>query len=376
MVAASKIDIKILCIVCAGPGSNDERRVKQLMTVCGLVHEIVYVDKSLSVPKRMLSIYQSIVASNADLMFIEGTGVAGGLPALLGRLTGAGPQKYIISSGDAVDSFIKNRHGRVLGLLARLYETTLYREAFGFAGWTPYLVGRAIRMGARRGLTLEGFVPDDFQKAPASSGQELRATLGIADTDLVVGVTGSINWSEKQSYCYGLELVTASKLTSRPDVRFLIVGDGSGLELLKERTKDDARFIFSGRVPHSDIPRYLSMLDVAVIAQTSDEAGALRLTTKLPEYLAAGVPVAMSATPGAIDFLYEGNSSPIWLIPAHHPASPAFAKEIAAWIDALEITDIRRRKSNACKIADDRFNASRISGRLVGFLDAYSGVTN
>ena len=63
-----------------------------------------------------------------------------------------GGVRYVFSSGDAV--------GPHLGLISpwltlpgRLYERLLCKFSVGYIGWSPYLVGRAITLGARRGVT-------------------------------------------------------------------------------------------------------------------------------------------------------------------------------------------------------------------------------
>ena len=38
------------------------------------------------------------------------------------------------------------------------YEKLLYRHCTGFIGWTPYLAGMALKMGAPRAVTVEGAV--------------------------------------------------------------------------------------------------------------------------------------------------------------------------------------------------------------------------
>lgn len=359
----------IVCVICQGQDSNDQRRVTEIMTTIGVSYSLIYVDKSQPLLKRIARVFRQLRSSSGDLVFIEGTGIGGGFPVLIHAFLRPSV-RYLVSSGDAVDSFVRNQHGYVLGFIAGLYERVLYTKSYAFVGWSPYLVGRAFRMGARRGFTLEGAVPKSFVPASIEDIARKREELGINSSDLVIGVSGSLAWSERQSYCYGMELANSAHLVTRKDVKFLIVGDGTGADKLKDRIQDDQRFIMTGRVSHDDMPLHLGVMNAAIISQTSDESGALRLTTKLPEYLACGVPVAMPAIPGATDYLQDLGGSAVWLLAPGHPASETYARSVASWIDSLSIDDAQERGETASKIAESRFELSLLSGRLAEFLKA------
>lgn len=362
--------VRIDCIICQGAESNDARRVVELMNTIGANYRLIYVDKTKPLLKRVLKVYGSLRESSSEFIFMEGTGVGGGLAVIALAFTRPSV-KYLVSSGDAVDSFIRNQHGIFLGWVAGLYEQLLYRKSFAFVGWSPYLVGRAFRMGAKRGFTLEGAAPKGFTPAANELIASKRALLGIGETDLVIGVSGSLAWSDRQSYCYGMELANAAALVARSDVKFLVVGSGSGLTRIKEKFGSDPRFISVGRVAHEEMPVYIGLMSAAVISQTSDESGALRLTTKLPEYLVCGVPVAMPAIPGAMDYLRGADESAVWMLSTEHPASPRYAEAVASWINGLSLTDTEARRSTAIAIAHERFALERISGRLVEFLRTF-----
>src|SRR5205807_288262 len=74
-------------------------------------------------------IVRKIRSGQYDLVFMEGTGTAGGIAIILGRLLYG--TKYIFSSGDAVAPFLAAKWpaGR---LLFDFYEKALYRYSSGF----------------------------------------------------------------------------------------------------------------------------------------------------------------------------------------------------------------------------------------------------
>ncbi len=126
---------------------------------------------------RAWRLLKRILAAKPKLVLMEGTGVAGGLAVMAGRLlVGAG---YVVSSGDAVGPWVA-MHCPPLGPIFALYERVLYRMADGFIGWTPYLAGRALSFGTPRAMTAAGWA--EFELSPQrreEARQRIRQQLGI-----------------------------------------------------------------------------------------------------------------------------------------------------------------------------------------------------
>src|SRR5439155_13077291 len=127
----------------------------------------------------------------------------------------------------------------------------LCRWSAGFIGWTPYLTGRALTFGAPRAMTASGWAPYTLSpERQAASRIRIRKELGIAADDLVFGLVGSLAWTPRVRYCYGLELVRSLEQTSRSNLKILIVGDGSGRACLDEVAgkRLGYRMLLTGRV--------------------------------------------------------------------------------------------------------------------------------
>jgi glycosyltransferase involved in cell wall biosynthesis len=230
----------------------------------------------------------------------------------------------------------------------------------------------AMKMGAARAATVEGGVDMGiFRPYPTPQRDEARRKFGLAPSHLVCGVVGSLRWTPRQSYCYGLELVEALKRLKRLDVSLLIVGDGSGLERLRALVPDTLRerIVFTGRLPEAEVNAALNAMDVGFITQTLDQLGNFRLTTKLPEYLASGLPIAMSPVPGFYD--YVGRAG--WPLPAHHPADPVFHQQCAAWLDALTWDEVRARAGLCRPLAEERFDYKVLRPRFQNFIQSLMG---
>src|SRR5262249_5245938 len=137
----------------------------------------------------------------------------------------------------------------------------------------------------------------------ARSRAGAREELGIPPDGLVAGIVGSLAWTKKVGYAYGLELVQALRRCKRSDAYALIVGDGDGRARLERLAGDrlGGRVIFTGKVPRDRVPYYLAAMDIASLPQSVDRVGSVRYTTKLTEYLSVGLPVVTGRIPMAYD---------------------------------------------------------------------------
>jgi glycosyltransferase involved in cell wall biosynthesis len=291
--------------------------------------------------RSLRQLIKSIFQLRPDLVVMEGTGLGGGLGLLLGRWLAGIP--YVVSSGDAVGPFVAKLRP-LLGPLFGLYERLLCRWSAGFIGWTPYLTGRALTFGAPRAMTAPGWAPySPSSEQQAASRIKVRKELGIAANDLVFGLIGSLAWTKRVGYCYGLELVRALERTGRPNLKVVIVGDGTGRTQLEQAAgkRLGTSVILTGRVPRDQVPDYLAAMDVASLPQSVDQIGSFRYTTKLSEYLAAGLPMVT----GQIPLAYDLGDSWLWRLPGKAPWDPAYVRALASLMDALGPAELKLKQS-------------------------------
>jgi len=360
---------KMLCISTAGPVGQDIRRIQRLTQGLSVDCTIWGLDRKRSRRENMQAVWERLRREKPDLVYLDGTGIAAGVPLI--RAARAWGQRYVVSSGDPVGGFFKVTRGSLYGFVFGVYERLLYRHSAGFIGWTPYLTGVALKLGAPRAITIEGGVDlETFRPYPEAQRQALRRRYGIPLTHLVCGVVGSLKWVARQRYCYGLELVEMLRYLKRDDVTVLIVGDGDGRSRLESRVPDGLRhrIVFTGRVEEAEVVDLLNVMDIGFITQTLDELGRYRLTTKLPEYLATGLPIVMSPIPGFYDYVYPAG----WVLPEGHPADPGFHRKLAAWLDSLRMEEVRARAAQAPALAR-RFGYDVLRPRFAAFIDELLG---
>lgn len=137
----------------------------------------------------------------------------------------------------------------------------------------------------------------------ARNDPALRARLGLAPDDLVVGKVGRL--TEHKGHDDLLDV--APELIRRcPNLKFLLVGDGPWRARLEARARELGvadRVVFAGLVPVGDMGRLMGVMDLLV--HLSYREG---LPRALPQALAAGRPVVAYDCDGAGEVCLEGRT--------------------------------------------------------------------
>jgi glycosyltransferase involved in cell wall biosynthesis len=205
-------------------------------------------------------------------------GVAAALPFRL-----LGTSVVVIDTGDAITALA--RSARLRGSVGVAATWLLEESGLRLAS---HIVVRGVfhqELLARKGIA-STWIPDGFEKELFYVG---RAPSG--NTDLCIGLVGSVIWNGSLSATYGFDLIEL--LAALPDlpVRGVLVGDGNGLGHLRAHASArgvKSRITFAGRVPYVELRSWLNTFDIALSTQTNDVPGQVRTTGKLPLYLACG----------------------------------------------------------------------------------------
>jgi len=323
---------KILGCASKGTNSDDEVRLRALLAHFNA--SFVPFDRNRK-KESFLTCLRMLRAGGFDLFVLEGTGFAAGLAAILGRVLWG--RRFVLSSGDSVGPFLTAIVPAGAPLF-HLYERALYGLSSGFIGWTPYLVGRALTMGATHAITIAGWAPFSFSAAETDAGRRrIRTALGIPDEAVVFGIAGSISWSKRHQSAYGADLIRAA-IRAKTEPYVLIVGDGTGFEILKEMAGERlGKTIFMpGRVPRHEVPHYLAAMDIGSLPQTVDGVGSFRYTTKLSEYRSVRLPLVCNQIPMAYDLDYGD----IIRLEGEHPRTQRFLAALAELMDTIRPEDV------------------------------------
>jgi 1,2-diacylglycerol 3-alpha-glucosyltransferase len=153
--------------------------------------------------------------------------------------------------------------------------------------------------------------PVDLERYKEKDSKRIRQEFGLDKYELLLYI-GRVA-KEK-----GLDLLVnafARVIAERPQARLLLVGGGPyrrTLESLVKRHGLTGKVLFTGVVPHGEIPDYAAAADLFVFTSVTDTQGLV-----LVEAMAAGVPAVAVKAPGPIDILAGGGGL---LVPAEEDA--------------------------------------------------------
>ncbi|MBQ4617819.1 MAG: glycosyltransferase family 4 protein [Clostridia bacterium] len=117
-----------------------------------------------------------------------------------------------------------------------------------------------------------------------------------SDDRFKIVFTGNVGFAQ------GLDVLpeTAALLQDRgiDDVCFVIVGEGRGLEAFRAQVKErdvESAFVFTGRRPSEEVPRYLAACDMAFVSFKNDPVLVSTIPAKLQSYMACAMPILAAA---------------------------------------------------------------------------------
>jgi hypothetical protein len=352
-------DFVILAASSKGSGSNDEARLRELLSE--IPANFLPFDRTHKL-RSGWNIFRSLM-NRPDLMVVEGTGLAVGLPCIASRILRG--VRYVVSSGDAVGPYVQSLHP-ILGQLFSIYERILYRCSAGFVGWTPYLVGRALTFGAPRAMTAPGWGPQPLDpRLREEARRQLRQKWSIGHETIIFGIVGSLLWNNRVGYCYGSELVRAiCRNAPSPKVGVVIAGGGTGVQELKKLAGDrlgrDIHVI--GEIPADAVGQHLAAFDVASLPQSLDGVGSFRYTTKLSEYLSARLPVVT----GQIPMSYDLNTGWLWRLPGAAPWSADYLEALGNLMQTITLEQVAAKQRLVC--GENLFNRADQIARMSEFV--------
>ncbi len=200
-----------------------------------------------------------------------------------------------------VNAPLVEEQARFRGL--RLRDVAQAREDASYAGADlvvavsdavgRHVTGRGIDparvLVAANGVDTARFRADQAPGLTLTTGAALRGRLGLEQA-LVIGFVGSFKaW-------HGIDFLLDAFTTLAPRfpaARLLAVGDGPMLEAARQRVRNeglDGRVIFTGAVPHAEVPAYLQAMDLTVAPYAAQQEFYFS-PLKIVESMAAGRPV-------------------------------------------------------------------------------------
>jgi glycosyltransferase involved in cell wall biosynthesis len=151
------------------------------------------------------------------------------------------------------------------------------------------------------GVDVQRFRPDPKAR------RAVRTALGMGSRPLLIFVGNFYDWHDLSTLLDALSHV----LRTNPDARLVLVGDGPQREGILKRASDlgIAHAVhFTGAVAHTDVPRLLSAVDIAVAPVPAMKGDSWLSPMKLFEYMASGAAVVASKAGQIIEVIQDGSN--------------------------------------------------------------------
>ncbi|MDZ7267419.1 MAG: glycosyltransferase family 4 protein [candidate division KSB1 bacterium] len=218
-----------------------------------------------------------------------------------------------------------------LGNLPMQIEMANLRGADAIIAISNILANYYIERGiAREKIHVIPNAVDAGKFVPRPKDQALLRELGL-ENRTVIGWVGSLyGWS-------GIEnLIGMARhlLAHRPQVSFLLVGGGKNKEFFQQQLHTNGyapRVVLPGTVPHSEVPRYLSCMDI-VLAPYPKLDFWYPSSVKLFEYMASGKATVATRVGQVAEIIEEGKNGLLF-----DPARPGeLTEKVLALVDSEE----------------------------------------
>lgn len=188
--------------------------------------------------------------------------------------------------------------------LAVLADRITFKTARVIVVVSPHLKRRIAALGIApdKILVLPNAVSAESLDHPAD-GAAVREKLGLQDAIIIGFVGWFVEWHRLDLL---LEQV-ATLASDEPRVRLMLIGDGALKETLVEQAAHlgiGERAIFTGAVPHAQVPDYIAAMDICVVPHSN----AYRSPIKLFEFMARGRAVIAPRTEPVASVITDGEN--------------------------------------------------------------------
>lgn len=188
-----------------------------------------------------------------------------------------------------------------------------------------------------------------FKKCPSG---DLKTELGL-DGSFIVGHIGVLReWLDFGPLFKGFKFLTRSF-----NLKLLIVGGGVGYSEVVQLAKEygiSKDVVFTGTIPYSLVPNYISCMDVGVIPFKLDKVSQDSLPLKLFEYMACETPVIATNVKGVIESVGD--------LVLYASDSEDYSKKIIALYNDEELK--RKMGLMGRKFVEENYDWSKVSSNL------------
>jgi glycosyltransferase involved in cell wall biosynthesis len=241
-------------------------------------------------------------------------------------------------------------------------ELFMYRHARAVVSVSRSFIENLAGRGIERSKI--AFVPNGVDTSFWTAGSRARgrAALGLDDRPVVVSYVGTVG----MAHDVGTILYAAALLKrERPEIRFLIVGDGAELQRLRDQAEAEGldRVTFTGLVSREQIPDILAASDISLVTLRRSDVFKAVLPSKMFEAMAAARPIVLAVDGEARETL-ERSGGGLAVAPGD---AHALANAVQRLVDDA---DLRRAMGAAgSRFVDQEFGRRAWAARYLDLLE-------
>lgn len=224
----------------------------------------------------------------------------------------------------------------------------IFTRARAAADW---LVERGVRREAIRTV----YDPCDFARYHPGDRAAARRAWGYADSDVVLAHHGILHPNKGNDWVLA---ALAPVMARRPELRFLLVGDGPEMPRLRRIVAErglGGRVRLAGWLPKpEDVCAALNAADIGLVMRRGARSDDFHMTGALVHNMACGLPLLAARLGGVMEVVREGENG--WLF------APTDPEEFAAKLESALARPDLRAAYGARALADARalFSVERV----------------
>ncbi|MEK7610598.1 MAG: glycosyltransferase [Patescibacteria group bacterium] len=223
----------------------------------------------------------------------------------------------------------------------------IYRQADAIQAISNFLAARAIRLGARRGVTV---VPNGVDlKLFAAAGHGY--SFSHSTSRVIVTTSRLVKKNGLRDLIHALKFLP-------PDVTLDLIGRGPEEEALRRharRWRVSERVSFVGELPARDLPSALGRAKIFARPSLSEGLGSSFL-----EAMAFGLPVIATPVGGIPDFLIDGETG--WFVPPRDPRG--IADRVRYLLEPANYSKVETVIDRARNLVVERYDWDKVAPRI------------
>ncbi len=352
--------MRVLVLVNGDPEKAYGVRARELFADFAREHDVTFLYRGdVHRLRGLWRFCRTVLRERFDVVYVEGFGYAGILAALLAKVVGC--SRIVMSTGDLVAAYARVHFNAPKALLAGALEQIAQKTADRLIVYGPL----HRQLLERDGYSRIEWIPNgvDMSEFRPVDATALRRRLGV-DGRLTIGVVGSIRWNPQIGFCYGRDVLDVVRHLKDLPVSGIVVGTGDGLPMLRALAREygiEDRIVLTDWVLQEELPLYVNAMDVCLSTQSDDVVGAVRITAKVPEYLACGRYIVASDVGSSRDFIGESGK----LLPITVLTDDDYARRVADHVrELLERPELLKHGMRGVDVARRHFDYAILRPRL------------